>query len=81
MADSNGIEPASRVYSHTPTHNRLNDTNQNADGEGVKTFAPTPLRANVSHVEHTKVNEAIAVGIAHNVDDFMVSLSYIETTC
>ena len=32
----------------------------------------TGLRRRVTHVEHAKVNEAVAQGIAENVDDFMV---------
>ena len=46
------------------------------DGKGthVEVIPETETgRRHITQVEHTKINEAIAVGIAHNVDDFMVS--------
>ena len=38
-------------------------------------------RRHVTQVEHTKINEAIAVGIAHNVDDFMVRILHFSPSC
>lgn len=48
--------------------------------EGVVAQAKDVLtgRRNVTQVEHAQINEAIAQGIADNVDDFMVSHSNLN---
>ena len=48
--------------------------------EGVVGHAKDVLtrKRNVTRVEHAQINEAIAQGIAENVDDFMVSYSNLN---
>lgn len=68
------IDPPQNPYiasqiTNMPQKTRIDDDK----GTHVEVTPQTETsRRHVTQVEHTKINEAIAVGIAHNVDDFMV---------
>jgi len=53
-----------------PQHAHLDG--EKHDGVEHMEEVPTNERRNVTQVESTKINDAIAAGIADNVDDFMV---------
>lgn len=79
MADADGITtvPLQSQNAHIAAHS-TGQPNIRADQkhEGVGSQAKDALtgRRNVKQIEHAQINDAIAQGIAANVDDFMVQI-------
>src|SRR6201996_343255 len=72
MAD---IKPISTVPDDPPRHAPTGEKHEDVVAQAKDVL---PGRSKVTRVEHAQINEAIAQGIAENVDDFMVP--YTELT-
>ena len=68
-------EPSRIVYVAADTTNmpRNASIDEKTDVGFNQTEETRSRHRNVTQVEHARINEAIATGIAENVDDFMVS--------
>ena len=76
--DSGGlaVEPnrGSGIASNVTRMPRETTMNEKGDTIRVEEVGHNTRR---THVESTQINEAIAMGVAANVDDFMVCLRYL----
>ena len=68
------VEPPRNAHMAADVTGMQHNTSTDEKNDNVEhTEVRTGLGRQVTQVEHTKINEAIAQGIAANVDDFMVS--------